>query len=231
MVIKSPEITALSTGTEEAIAHFQGALANGRSWSHAVLEGISLWTAPEEEFQGRHFKYLLDGEALDWLLLAERLCLAAPEYISDEERERLLFTGRLPDALAGEEFKALIGTAKYGACLSFWYGVVVEEALQEAVEEEIEKDRRSRGRRDHRDISVNAFIFIYNASEKDLLGEFRTGRGTPQSKTINLTERKEFTYWLFKYRVRKQEPARIASDTRKGLERLHTNFGIAPWES
>ena len=31
---------------------------------------------------------------------------------------------------------------------------------------------------------------------------------------------KEFTYWLFKYRVRSLEGARVASDTRKGLAAL-----------
>jgi hypothetical protein len=35
-----------------------------------------------------------------------------------------------------------------------------------------------------------------------------------------LRESKEFTYWLFKYRVKHSEPARMASDTKKGLDQL-----------
>jgi hypothetical protein len=33
-------------------------------------------------------------------------------------------------------------------------------------------------------------------------------------------EMREFQYWLFKYRVKNQEPARVASDTRKALAQL-----------
>jgi hypothetical protein len=35
-----------------------------------------------------------------------------------------------------------------------------------------------------------------------------------------LTNLKEFTYWLFKYRVHYWDPARVASDTRKAMLRL-----------
>jgi hypothetical protein len=31
---------------------------------------------------------------------------------------------------------------------------------------------------------------------------------------------KEFTYWLFKYRLKHGDPARVASDTKKALEWL-----------
>ena len=47
-----------------------------------------------------------------------------------------------------------------------------------------------------------------------------------------LTELKEFTYWLFKRRIKIWDPARVASDTRKGLEKLQslrgadTTFGL-----
>ncbi len=37
---------------------------------------------------------------------------------------------------------------------------------------------------------------------------------------ISLSELKEFTYWLFKRRLAAQDPARVASDTRRGLLRL-----------
>ena len=37
---------------------------------------------------------------------------------------------------------------------------------------------------------------------------------------MSLTEKKEFTYWLFKRRIQQIEKARVASDTRKGLEWL-----------
>ncbi len=37
---------------------------------------------------------------------------------------------------------------------------------------------------------------------------------------MHLTELKEFTYWLFKYRMLHCDKAKVASDTRKGLRLL-----------
>ena len=37
---------------------------------------------------------------------------------------------------------------------------------------------------------------------------------------MSLTDLKEFTYWLFKMRLTKWDPARVASDTRKGINTL-----------
>ena len=60
---------------------------------------------------------------------------------------------------------------------------------------------------------------IYGRAAAELLREFRgeAGRHTPH---ISLAELREFMYWLFKYRVKNQEPARVASDTRKALAQL-----------
>ncbi len=40
-------------------------------------------------------------------------------------------------------------------------------------------------------------------------------------KSTGLAEMKRFTYWLFKYRVKRCEKAKIASDTKKALGFLH----------
>jgi len=53
-----------------------------------------------------------------------------------------------------------------------------------------------------------------------LLKQFRHEKGYPQLKSISLTELKEFTYWLFKYRLNHCDKVRVASDTKKGLEQL-----------
>ena len=53
-----------------------------------------------------------------------------------------------------------------------------------------------------------------------MLDNFRQEKGYPEIDSITLGELKEFTYWLFKYRLKKCEKARIASDTRKALEYL-----------
>ena len=38
--------------------------------------------------------------------------------------------------------------------------------------------------------------------------------------SMNISEWKEFTYWLFKYRVHNSEGARVASDTHKAIKYL-----------
>ena len=61
---------------------------------------------------------------------------------------------------------------------------------------------------------------IYGRPRAELLAEFREEAGQPNSPNISLAELHEFMYWLFKFRVKNQEPARVASDTRKALAQL-----------
>ena len=39
-----------------------------------------------EEYQGRTYQYLIQGEAFDWLVLAERLCCELDGVIPAEEK-------------------------------------------------------------------------------------------------------------------------------------------------
>jgi hypothetical protein len=43
----------------------------------------------------------------------------------------------------------------------------------------------------------------------------------PHRVSLTLTETKEFTYWLFKYRIKTGEKSRIASDTKKALALIY----------
>ena len=58
---------------------------------------------------------------------------------------------------------------------------------------------------------------IYGSTKTILLKRFRREKHYPQLKSIGLTELKEFTYWLFKYRLKQCDKARVASDTKKAL--------------
>lgn len=211
---------SLQLADQEALDHFQQAVADGDHWFTALLEAVALWSAPEEQVGERHYRYLIDGEAFDWLVLAERLTDTVDGLISADEREALLFFDRPPIELSAGEFKRLIGTAKYRAHLNFLYGVVVEEALQLAVEEEVHKERRARVW--DRSGSVDEVVFerVYSKGRQELLTEFREECSLPQADSISLDELKRFTYWLFKYRVRRCDGARVASDTRKALVQL-----------
>ena len=207
----------------DAVLHFRAAVAAGTPWHRALLEAMALWTLPEESHDGRRYKYLLHGEAFDWLLLAERLCDAiddAEGAVPAEAKERLLFTGRLPEPMEEDEFRDLIGVTKHRAYLNFHYGVVLEEALQLAAEEEARKRHMARCFADTEDLVEEAFRQLYQKSRSELLEEFRTGARMDRRRGMNLTDLKEFTYWLHKRRIDLWDPARVASDTRKAITRL-----------
>jgi hypothetical protein len=208
----------------EAVRHFKQAITGGKNWYLALLEAISIWTLAEETIGERKFCYLIGGEAFDWLLLAERLCRAATGLIPDKEAENLLFHGKAPVNLPTEDFKTLIGAGKYKQYLSYFYGVTVEEALLLAVEAEVVKERRAFVLRHDSDFLDEAYRRIYGAEEKDLLREFRQQNKYPQNSSIGLSELREFTYWLFKYRLEHADRSKVASDTKKAMEYLKDQY-------
>jgi len=201
----------------EAILHLREAVATGKNWYVALLEAIGLWGSAEELHDGRYYRYLIGGEAFDWLTLAERLCQEINGFVPENEKLDLLFAATPPIELPPGEFRQLIGDVKYRAYLNYLYGVVVEEALLSVVEEEVLKENGhltlSLGLR----IEQEAYRRIYDAEMTDLLTFFRGQKGYANGDSMTLTEKKEFHYWLFKYRVERSEKARVASDTRKAL--------------
>jgi hypothetical protein len=202
----------------EAVAYFKRSLTSGRHWYLSLLGAMGLWTSAGEVHQGRVYRYLIDGEAFDWLLLAERLCATVDDLLPENEKNNLLFHGMPPLELHAAEVSRLIGEKKYRQYLNYFYGITVEEALLLAVQEEIDKERRAGAIRSRTDSSDEAYRRIYNGERDALLERFRQEKEYARSDAITLTELKEFTYWLFKYRLKESEKARIASDTRKALE-------------
>ncbi len=204
----------------DAVRYLEQAITNGKHWYIALLEAIGLWTATEEVRNERHYRYLIDGEAFDWLLLAERLCVAVDGLLPDDEKTDLLFHGIPPLNLTPEDFKKLIGSSKYHQYLNYFYGVIVEEALIQAVQDEVRKERRALGFSEEPEHVSEVYRRIYGATRTALLKQFRQDTGHPQPRYISLTELREFTYWLFKYRLEQCDKARVASDTKKALEQL-----------
>ncbi len=203
-----------------AIQHLREAIASGKHWYIALLEAIALWTPAEETYDGCNYRYLIGGEAFDWLLLAERLCQEVNGLLPEQEMLDLLFLGKPPIELSKDEFRELIGSTKYRARLNYLYGVTVEEAIILASEEEVRKEHRACGYIVDRPIIEEVYQRIYGKSQTRLLKEFRAEKGYPQRKSITLAELKEFTYWLFKYRLTHCDKAKVASDTKKGLDEL-----------
>ena len=209
-----------SPADAEAISHLKKSLAEGAHWYTALLGAMGLWASASEHRDGRTCNYLIDNEAFDWLLLAERLCDTVGNLLPEDEKNALLFHGIPPIRLESREVKKLIGNKKYSQYLNYFYGVTVEEGLQLAVQEEIDKERRLRGYRTRQESTSETFRRIYGTARDSLLKTFRQEKGLPHLKSINISELKEFTYWLFKHRLKHCEKARIASDTTKALRFL-----------
>ena len=72
-------------------------------------------------------------------------------------------------------------------------------------------------------MAEEAYRRVYGAKKAVLLKRFRREKGYTQLNSITLTELKEFTYWLFKFRLKESEKAKVASDTRKALQLLKAN--------
>jgi len=211
----------VSTRDTQAIQELKSAIAEGKNWYVAVLEEIRFWSSLEEDYAGRHYQYLVGNEAFDWLALAERLCEELDGLVSEKERANLLFFGIPPIELSKDEFKNIIGDFKYQAHLNYFYGILVEKFLILAVTEEIRKKKRVLGLNNDNGVVDEAYQRIYGDTQFALLKQFRKERHYPQLRSISLSELNEFTYWLFKYRIKGRDKSCVASDTKKALTKLH----------
>lgn len=208
---------------EASIQHFKNGVIAGRHWFTVLLETIALWTDETETVNGQTYRYLIEGEAFDWLLLAQRLFDTVPGIIPENEKDALLFLGKPPEVLSADDTRNLMGAAKYHRYLNYFYGVTVEEALVQSVREEVRKERRANAWPRKEGEEEEAFSKIYGENMTLMLKTFRKEKRYHQTAASNLTQIKEFTYWCFKYRVKFCEKAKVASDTMKGLEWLRKN--------
>ena len=210
----------------ESVVYLRDAIAGGKHWYVALLEAVALWTLSEENCNGRQRRYLIAGEAFDWLLLAERLLAEVDGMVPEQEVVDLLFYSRAPIEISDEKFSQLMGAQKYKAYLNYFYGVVVEEWLMLAVEEDVRKEQFARGIVDGENLTDEVYQRLYGDSRKALLSKFRKEKGYPSKRSIDFSEMKEFTYWLFKFRINHSDRARIASDVVKGLRELERQRGM-----
>jgi hypothetical protein len=216
----STQLTPLDAG---ALYHFHDAIRSGKHWYIALLEAIGMWQSPEEIYQGRHYRYLIDEEAFDWVLLAERLIESVDGSLPEDEKSVFLLHDQPPLNISKEQLCGFFGEKRYRQHLNYYYGVTVERALVLAVQDEIRKERQVAGYIKEQENADEAFRRIYGQTETVLLEKFRRERRYRRLKSISLEEYKEFTYWLFKYRVKHCDKERVASDTRKALEWVNRN--------
>ena len=225
--LDSPELT--NPADAAAIRYLEQAIKGGKHWYIALLESMRLWNSTEEIHNDRTYRYLIASEAFDWLLLAERLCGGVDSLLPDTERDVLLFYGRPPLRLSKAEFSGLIGSTKHRQYLNYFYGITVEEALLLAVQEEVRKEWRTLGYVNDHNATSEAYRRIYGDTRTALFRRFRYEKGHPRLWSVTLTTLREFTYWLFKYRLKHSDKTRFASDTRKALEQLDIMGFSHPW--
>ncbi len=216
------------SSSAEIIDSLREDLRAGVHWAEAVFRAMGQWTDAEEEVDGRRYRYFIGGEAFDRLLLAERLLREVAGEVPENELEDFTVRGNLPAGIDEDGVQSLLGVEKYRGYLNFHYGVTVEETLQLAVEQEVIKRYASNGIRRIEDPTEEAFARIYGAGQTELAARFRreeAGEGstpaTLDEQPMTMSECKEFTYWLFKLRLRRSDKPKIASDTKKGLDQLH----------
>jgi len=205
---------------EETLLRMRQEILAGTHWFEALLDAIGCWRLPEETVRGRDYRYLIGSEAFDWLLLAERLLGEVADLVPPVDRDALLFHGRWPLDLADDEFERRLGAAKHSAHLNYLYGVLVEQALQLSVEEEIHKEGHARAwGYDPRD-DESMLERVYGKSRAELAAQYYEETGRLLRDRVPYADWQDFTYWLFGLRMRRQDKARVASDTRKGLAQL-----------
>jgi hypothetical protein len=213
----------LSSIDDEAIRLFRDAIVLGKHWYLGLLEAVGRWNSVEETYHGRHYQYLIEGAAFDWQLLAERLCEAVEGLLPEKEKSDFLLSGKPPLDITKEQFQELIGSIKYRQYLNYFYGVTVEEAILLSVKDEVRKERLLAVLVKEEDTTAEAFRRIYGETQPLLLEQFRKEKHYRRLRSISLSELKEFTYWLFKYRINHNDKSRVASDTKKALDWLNRN--------
>ena len=213
----------------EAVRYLQQAIEGGKHWYIALLEAIGMWHSAEETYNECTYHYLIAGEALDWLRLAERLCQAVDGLLPDDEKNALLFHSQPPLRLAKEAVRKLIGNTKYQQCLNYFYGVIVEEALVLAVEDRVRKEKRTMGYANEGDTASETYRRIYGATRPVLFNRFQREMRYPRLRSMNLATAHEFAYWLFKYRLNNCDKTRVASDTKRALKQLSIMGFSLPW--
>ena len=209
----------LDDGAAETLRQLRRDLAAGVAWPQALLLAVGRWPLAEETRDGQTLRYMIGGEAFDWLLLAQRLLAETDGAAPPEEQERLLFYGRLPEPMDDDEFRRLLGPSKYRAHLNCYYGIALEETLQLETEEAVRKRHTAQGYADSEELEEEAFRQLYRQSRTELLNEFRRETRRDRRRRLSVADLKEFTYWLHRKRLKLHDPARVASDTRKALRR------------
>ncbi len=222
------DITRASRPATELLVELEmNLIARPDDWKQLVLETVGQWPEASEVIGDQSLQYLIGGEAFDWRLLARRIMDSVENSPPRDEWQAWL---DMPDLFGGfsePEFMRVLGVDKSRASLSFFYGVTVEQGLIVAGREEIVKRRVASGRAASDDRCDEVYQRLYGNDRAGLWDEYCSESGLAETVGSDLNpvghslgQGDSFTYWLFKRRMERLDPARVASDTRKGLAQL-----------
>lgn len=212
---------------EEIIRQLKADIVSGKNWYISLLEAVKNWPVSQETVGDQTYHYLISGEALDMLQLAERLLKAAGDLVPEDEKVAFLFLNKPPVILTPDKTKELLGDKRFGQYLNFFYGITAEDALLQAVEDEVRKEEGGLNMHNEVQIMDETYRRIYEVPQRVLLHQFRKEKGYTSNRSTTLEQMKEFSYWRFKYRLKHCEKPRIASDTKKALDWMKKNSAKA----
>jgi len=209
-----------STEVKDLIASLRSSIQKNNNWQYYLIKAMGQWPLASEEFKnGIKYDYLIFEEAFDWPLLARRLAMEFTDLVDHDDVLSNLNSGKIIHEFNQNEIHELFGTAKYRAYLNYWYGVVVEESLHQAANKMLQKDLFSRGFHDKQIDGEAILMHVYEQKNSVLMEEFFNLLG---DKIAVCPDRLGvwILYFLFKMRVSKGEPTRVASDTSIAIQRL-----------
>ena len=191
---------------------------NGTPLLAALLEQVGKWSITEEIYKGQQYRYLIGGEAFDWKLLIYRIMDQLGDQLDQSVETSALDLNVIS---LSEDLKRLLGHEKYRALLNYYYGVIVEDAILQVAEKEVRKARLGKGYQSQKNLGDDAFLKVYHCDRDVLLTQFKQQNSLSPDTVLDKFEKKAFTYWLFKYRLKSSDRAKLASDTKKGIEHLN----------
>ena len=199
---------------------YRAELALGTHWYLAALRAAGVWTLRSEIVRQRRLVYLIDGQALDLLLVIERLVTAGGGARRDE-LHRLLFHRRAADP-----------AHRRPSFATLWVRRAIRRTSRTSTASPSRRrciarlsSRRPRPMRWTPPRAGEIHERIYGRSQAELLAAYAEERGENPPRRLAWPAYQSFIYWLFRLRVRTSVAPRIASDTRKALDFLRRQRG------
>ncbi len=192
-----------------------------KNWKKILFDLISGWSLSKEKFSTNQINYLIGGEAFNWKTLAVRIASQSKYLSVNEKFWKWIIESDYDGGIPEKELKDFLGYEKYRAHLSYFYGVIVEQALISSVEDSQIKKIISAGILTNEEEINSVYTNIYGDTREHLWQIFRMEYQIDILNTsFTISDDESFIYWLFKLRLQNSDPARIASDTKRGLIKL-----------